>query len=154
MRTPFAPHRQWQRDEPATERLVRQLGDGGSYAFALVRWGAVVSGTAGNARPLKRGGHELGIERLGLLPPDDVDGDVAGDRQQPRRDPAATRIVRAGVLPGAHERLLGNILGGALVAHDRQHQAVHPRLETAGERRRGVRVAGRQTGQEGLVRES
>ena len=103
---------------------------------------------------LQLGRHEVGIERLRGLYPDDVDGEVTGDRQEPGRDAAATWIVGSGVPPGPHERLLGHILGGGLVAHDRQHQAVDPRLEAPYECRRGVRVAGRQTGQKGLIRES
>jgi hypothetical protein len=87
--------------------------------MALVRWGGLVGGTAGSAPPLKRRGHELGIERFGLLAPNDVYGEVAGDRQEPGRDPAATRIVGSCVSPRPDERLLRDVLGGALVAHDR-----------------------------------
>ena len=94
---------------------------------------------------------ELRIERLGRLHPDDVDREVASDRQQPGRDPPATRVVCAGVLPGSHERLLGDVLGGALVTHDRQHQAVDARLEAADERRRSVGIAGRETGYERFI---
>lgn len=82
------------------------------------------------------------------------DGEVAGDRQQPGGHSAAARVIRARVLPGAHECLLRHILGDPLVADDRDDEAVDPRLEAPYEGRRGVRVARCQTGQQGFVGES
>jgi hypothetical protein len=58
------------------------------------------------------------------------------------------------VLPGAHERLLRHILSDPLVADDRHHEPVDPRLEAPYEGRRGIRVARRQAGQQGFVGES
>jgi hypothetical protein len=120
-------------------------GDGAAYALALVWWGALIRGAAGNAGLLKLGRHEVGIERLGRLHPDDVNREVAGDRQEPGHDTAAPRIVGSSVLPGSHERLLSHVLGRALVTNDCQDEAIDTRLEAAREGRGGVRVAGRET---------
>jgi hypothetical protein len=40
-----------------------------------------------------------------------VDGDVAGDREQPRPDRAALRDQRRRVPPGTQQRLLDEVLG-------------------------------------------
>src|SRR5918996_3117606 len=68
--------------------LGRQVGDGASNPRPLVRRGALVRGAAGNTRLLKLVDHEVRIERLDRLHPDDVDGEVAGDREKPGGDPA------------------------------------------------------------------
>jgi hypothetical protein len=91
------------------------------------------------------------VERLDALDPDDVDGEVARDRNEPGQHPAATRIVRAGVSPRPYEGLLRDILGDALVAHDGQHQAVDASLEATRERGRSIGVAGGKTGQKRLI---
>ena len=89
--------------------------------------------------------------RLGAPQPDGVDRQVAGDRQQPGRHRAAPGVIGRRVPPCPHEGLLGDVLGPARVAHDRQRQAVDAPLEAADERGRGGPVARGQARQERIV---
>ena len=58
---------------------------------------------------------------------------------------------RAGVAPRPHERLLGDVLGRAGVAHHRERQPVDTPLEPGDEGRGGLGVPGGQTGQQRIV---
>ena len=53
--------------------------------------------------------------------------------------------------PGPQERLLGDVLGGAGLAHDRERQPEHPPLEAAHECRGRFGIAGCQAGEQGVV---
>jgi hypothetical protein len=80
-----------------------------------------------------------------------VDGQVAGDREEPGRHRAPTRIVRLGVPPGPRQRFLGDILGQSGVADHAERQAVDATLEPADEGGGGATVACAETSQQGLV---
>src|SRR6266545_5170861 len=62
----------------------------------------------------------LRLERPRRRPPPQVDGDPAGDREQEGRDRAPGRVEAARLLPEAHEGLLHQLLGQALVAEQPQ----------------------------------
>jgi len=48
-----------------------------------------------------------------------IDGDVPHDRQEPGQHRAAPRVVASGITPGAHERLLRDVLRRPGVPDDR-----------------------------------
>ena len=56
------------------------------------------------------------------------------------------------MLPGPDERLLGDVLGGAVVVDDRAGETEDPALEPLDERRSGITVAGGEAGDQGIVR--
>ena len=64
----------------------------------------------------------------------------------------APRVVGRGVTPGTEERLLGDVLGGAVVGDDRARQPEDATLEAPDERRRRIRIAGRESGHQRVVR--
>ena len=63
--------------------------------------------------------------------PHGVDGDVAGDRQQPRGDRAAHAVVRRRRPPRPQERLLGDVVGERRIAGDRRGRARTPSAGSA-----------------------
>ena len=85
------------------------------------------------------------VERLGALRAQVVDRQVAGDRQQPGRDPAAAGVVGAGVAPGAGERLLRDLLGDRVVA-DHASPRARTRAPGSGARTRSPRRRRRRRG--------
>ena len=54
--------------------------------------------------------------------------------------------------PGAEERLLRDVLGGAVVGDDRAGQTEDATLEAPDERRRRIRVAGSESRHQRVVR--
>jgi hypothetical protein len=129
--------------------VVGQRADGLAHALAL---GDVDRSVLGGQ--FQFGCDDLGIDRRGGAQPGAVDGEVARDRQHPRRHPAAAGVVRGGVAPHAHERLLRHVLGQIGIAQHRHRQPVHATLEAPNERGGSLRVPGAQPGQQGLVGDS
>ena len=80
-----------------------------------------------------------------------VDREIAGDREQPTHHAPAAGVVGRCVTPGTEKRLLGNILGGAVVGDDRARQTEDATLEAPDERRRSIRVAGSESRHQRVV---
>ena len=92
-----------------------------------------------------------GVDGGGAMAAEGVDGQVAGDGQQPRVHRPSAGVVGAGVAPGPHERLLGHVLGQGRVADDGAGQAEDPGLVPADEGGGGLGVAHAEAGQQRVV---
>jgi hypothetical protein len=81
-----------------------------------------------------------------------VDGEATGDREQEAANRAPGRVEAARLLPQAHEGLLHQLLGQALVAEQPQSQPVQPGLIPAIQLLQGpTPVAGGHPGQQGRL---
>ena len=117
----------WRSWEPASASAA-----GSSGAFAWVS-GSAPAGRGRVARP----GASQG-----------VDGQVAGDGEQPGHDRAPAGVEVRGVTPGPQEGLLGQVLSQGRFADEPAGQAVDAILEAPHEGGLQVGVAGGQTGQQ------
>ena len=100
---------------------------------------------------------QAGVDRLdrhhgpGPLGPPGVDGEVAGDGEQPAGRRAAPGIERLGVAPRPHEGLLGDVLGHPGVAEDAQREAEDAALISTHQDRGRLAVTGGQPGDQRVV---
>jgi hypothetical protein len=141
------------RPAKAARNNARRCGSGSSASAPRTRSRSSGGARSSSAPPAcwSLPATDLGVQWLRPSHAHRVDRRVAGDRQQPGGDAAAPRVIGARVAPRPHERLLRHVLGGAGIAHDRDHEPVHARLVAADESRGRVRLPGRKARQQRLV---